>query len=53
MKKFKLKNWVKIVLLGVVFGLILMNIGVSLNSVSLDELGNTCYGTIIKVCGGE
>lgn len=51
--KRRLRKEVKLFLLGLALTAVLVQIGCSLDTVSLDELGHTCYGTIIKVCGGE
>ena len=48
--RIRLKKRVKLFLLGLALVVALTQIGFSLDTVSLDELGNTCYGTFIKVC---
>jgi len=53
MKKRRLKRGVKKVLVIVLLGFLIINFVNSFNKTSKDEIGNTCYGSIIKVCGGE
>ena len=49
--KLRLRKSVKLFLLGLALSAVLANIGFSFKKVSHDELGNICYGGLIKVCG--
>ena len=50
MKKRKLKRGFKKVLIIILLGFLTINLVSNFNNVSKDELGNTCYGGIVKVC---
>lgn len=51
MKKLRLKKGIIKVLVLFIMFIGFINIYKNINIVSQDELGNTCYGKIIKVCG--
>lgn len=53
MKKRRLRRGVRKVLVIVLLGFLAINFVSNFNKTSKDEIGNTCYGSIIKVCGGE
>lgn len=53
MKKRRLRRGARKVLVIVLLGFLAINFVSNFNKTSKDEIGNTCYGSIIKVCGGE
>lgn len=53
MRKYRLKKGVKRFLLIVLLGLLMVNFINNFNKTTKDEIGNTCYGGIVKVCGAK